>query len=333
MYLHRDDRLAGKPRYFASANQDEKLMLAPPEIRQSVVFLASKTIATGKMKVGGTAFCVAIGMEPLGGFSGYLVTAKHCLDAIRHDSERTDDKRNDGSIYIRVNLPNGSAEFIETNPTDWRFHPLVDSAVAGDERVDVAIWDVPDGRNWSVRYLSLEENNFVNDKVIEGEKIGPGDEVMISGLFVKRFGETKNIPIVRIGNIAAMVEETVTTRWSSGRPMEAYLIEARSIGGLSGSPVFVKVGVPSHLIAESHRGHGKLYLLGLIHGHWDLRVPDVDTDSPEIDSDTNNINAGIAIVVPATKIYETLHTPELKAKRQQAIDQELKNRAAFAVED
>lgn len=40
--------------------------------------------------------------------------------------------------------------------------------------------------------------------------------------------------------------------------IEVYLIEARSIGGVSGSPVFVR---------ESFPRAGKHYLLGLMHGH------------------------------------------------------------------
>jgi hypothetical protein len=48
-------------------------------------------------------------------------------------------------------------------------------------------------------------------------------------------GDLKNVPIVRVGNLASYPSEQIQTR-AFGR-MEAYLIEARSIGGLSGSPV------------------------------------------------------------------------------------------------
>jgi hypothetical protein len=49
------------------------------------------------------------------------------------------------------------------------------------------------------------------------------------GLFSEHQGAERNIPIVRVGNIAAMPEEPVlTTSWGA---IDAYLIEARSIGG------------------------------------------------------------------------------------------------------
>ena len=48
-----------------------------------------------------------------------------------------------------------------------------------------------------------------------------------------------NLPIVRLGAIAAMPGEYIKTDWGC---LRAYLIEARSIGGLSGSPVFIRVG-------------------------------------------------------------------------------------------
>jgi hypothetical protein len=46
-------------------------------------------------------------------------------------------------------------------------------------------------------------------------------------------------PIVRIGTVAALREEPVLSR--DGHPMDVYLVESQSIGGLSGSPVFIDV--------------------------------------------------------------------------------------------
>jgi hypothetical protein len=52
-------------------------------------------------------------------------------------------------------------------------------------------------------------------------------------------GRHQNVPIVRVGNFASYPAEQIQTGF--GR-MDAFLIEARSIGGLSGSPVFVHIG-------------------------------------------------------------------------------------------
>ena len=76
----------------------------------------------------------------------------------------------------------------------------------------------------------------MTEKVIKENEIEVGEEVFVTGLFSHHHGQSKNIPIVRVGNISAMPEEKIQTK---EHLMDAYLIEARSIGGLSGSPVFV----------------------------------------------------------------------------------------------
>ncbi|MBI3913968.1 MAG: hypothetical protein HY327_07260 [Chloroflexi bacterium] len=157
--------------------------------------------------------------------------------------------------------------------------------------------------------------------------IGIGDEVFIVGLFAKMEGNTKMLPIVRTGTIAMIPppNERISVTWipknSIGTPaeMEGYLIEARSISGISGAPVFsVRMMLqnsssPPKLIYVSH-------LLGLVTGHWDL-PPDTakpSANEPDVDgSDESNkpINMGIAIVTPAKKILETLNHPELVQRR------------------
>ena len=72
-----------------------------------------------------------------------------------------------------------------------------------------------------------------------------GDEVFVVGLFRHRHGTQRNIPIVRVGNLAALTEEKVAT--NDFGLVDAYLIEARSIGGLSGSPVFLNLWVVRHV--------------------------------------------------------------------------------------
>jgi len=84
--------------------------------------------------------------------------------------------------------------------------------------------------------------------------------------------------------------------------MEAYLAEGRSIGGLSGSPVFVRstVKMPEQT-AEGKLGYisglGAFHLLGLMHGHWDLPVSFSSSEQAEA------VNMGVSIVVPAKKIW------------------------------
>jgi hypothetical protein len=162
----------------------------------------------------------------------------------------------------------------------------------------------------------LPRNLFLDKETIATENIGIGDDLFFPGLFSQRPGENKNLPIVRIGNIAAMPDEPIKSNW--GVLPSAYLVEARSIGGLSGSPVFWSSGA---IRTTAFVGLGirppVLYLLGLVHGHygtkkdvWDS-CEEVATDSVE----TRSVNMGIAIVIPASDILSVLNRPEFQKQR------------------
>jgi hypothetical protein len=97
-------------------------------------------------------------------------------------------------------------------------------------------------------------------------------------------------------------------------PMEAYLAEGRSIGGLSSSPVFVRKTVNINLRGSGGEylplaGTGKIYFLGLMHGHWDVPKSLETTTQAEV------VNMGVSIVVRAHKIWEVLNHPGLVEKR------------------
>ena len=117
----------------------------------------------------------------------------------------------------------------------------------------------------------------------------------------------------------------------SGLPYDAFLIEVRSIGGLSGSPVFVMVrgkeeGKYPDTGREGHTGftgpNGEFIaclLLGMVRGHWDLKTQPGDVDfgnedfTNELDS---KLNMGIAIVTPAWEILDVIENdPTLKEER------------------
>ena len=62
--------------------------------------------------------------------------------------------------------------------------------------------------------MGFRIERFATDSVIEKEGIGIGDEIFITGLFGYHPGAKKNIPIVRIGHIAAIPEEPIKTEFS-----------------------------------------------------------------------------------------------------------------------
>ena len=147
--------------------------------------------------------------------------------------------------------------------------------------------------------------------------IGLGDEVFSVGLFTKYFGRSSLIPVVRTGNIAMMPKEGVPLGCFGF--CDAYLIEGRSIGGLSGSPVFCRNTMKMPGMNEKGQtkfiaGAGQIHLLGLVHGHWDLPIEFSDLEKTEA------VNMGISIVIPARKILEVLFSPGLIEARTEAFN-------------
>lgn len=283
-------------------------MRVPDALRGCVAFLG-RVVAEGDVikhedpPYRGTGFFVAVGSPNPDHVFPYLVTARHSADALA-----------DRPFVIRLNTCDGTARNIVCDAgTRWFRHP--------DPTVDVAVLPIaPDRSTYDYRWVV--PRMLVGPKMIEKLNIGVGDEVFITGLFAYLFGNDRNIPIVRTGNVAMMPAERVPTRLGQ---MEAYLIEARSIGGISGAPVFVRETVP---LMHEYPGTGDerdtvnqvpiyaagpFYLLGVMHGHWDI-PPEMMN---RLGSGANaGVNMGIAIVTPATKIREVLSLPELVSRRE-----------------
>ena len=270
-------------------------MRVPDEVRKCVVFLGKEV--GFERKYGGTAFVVSMQgeIDPSTTFL-YLVTAQHCADEIEGND-----------YWVRVNTRLGPAVEIEGVGTHWFRHPT-DAA-----SVDVAV--CPFFYNPTLDAMTIG----AEDSVRSGwDAIGTGDEVFITGLFSLAKGSRRNMPIVRMGNIAMIPEDRIPVKRFGD--IDAYLIEARSIGGVSGSPVFVRetVGFAKTTSGDGRtvpiHGTGGFHLLGLMHGHWDIDPSEIN--NPSIAGVEKGVNLGIAIVVPAYKIIEVLNHPELVAMRE-----------------
>lgn len=285
------DRRSGNTIQYSLAPRKDINMLVPDEVRQCVVFVGFPDIENGQhvAHFTGTAFIVAIESEAVGNYFHYLVTARHIVEPLASKQ-----------FLVRVNTKDGKSIIVVSEAeTQWWVHP-------SDDSVDVAV--IPFTPPEQVVYKPIPISRFLSDDVIRNRSIGTGDEVFMAGLFIPVAGSARNLPIVRMGSVAMMPNELVPTQtWGD---IEAYLIEARSIGGLSGSPAFVRATVKGQ--------HGEFYLLGLMHGHWDI-PPSAKNDEAVIDSDEYGlVNMGIAIVVPAKKILEVLNQPELVRIRKEA---------------
>ncbi len=300
-------------------------MRVPDVVRKGVVFLG-RTITQGSQthKVfTGTGFFVTVPSEdrPKDKVHIYLVTAKHVAA-----------KLSLGDSMVRANAKEGSFVDIELEKGHkWWFHPTE------PEKTDVAVTPVAIQPNY-LDFSAVPVSMFVADEDVSASgTAGAGDEVFIVGLFNKMRGKSRNIPIVRTGNVAMIPEpgELVAgVKIGSDPPVEAevYLIEARSIGGISGSPVFVRetIGLELPVPVRSAAGKrseltwcmlpGPFHLLGLMHGHWDIDPSEMNEPDPQraVGRNQEVVNLGIAVVVPAKKIKEALYQPELVSMRNAA---------------
>jgi hypothetical protein len=250
-----------------------------------------------------------------------LVTVEHVISGLLNSSQ---------TIYVRINLVNSEVIEIPIMPEKWRYYPD-----AASEATDVAICpirdyvDAEDGTriDMDIQTIALNGPNAlvaIPDVMID-KRIGIGDEVFIVGLFRSHYGTERNFPVVRIGNLAALREEPIKTYAGY---MDAYLIEAHSIGGLSGSPVFVNIpfvrlrdGVEQQSIGT--RG----VFLGLVHGHFDIENLNSDVVFDAGRASTVGIHTGMGVVIPVEKIIATMEHPDFVEERQRYAMEQLKGGA------
>jgi hypothetical protein len=310
--------------YFAERDYDVHLI---PEALKCVAFLGIKK--GGKFLPRATCFFVQY--TEFGHSFCHLVTAEHVVSGLLSKGH---------DLWLRVNVygKKGAMTFaIPDAGKVFRFHPNNEN-----EATDVAICpcapqfqDEETGEtvHIAMRALRLDadaEDGFLPRGDFAEKRIGLGAEIAIIGLFRSHYGTNQNIPIVRVGNIAAMPGEPVHTDYAGY--IKAYLIEARSIAGLSGSPVLIfpdSAVILAEGIAKRRIDQQGCALLGLMHGHFD--VPNLNEDVvADEDAPERGVHTGIGVVVPVEKIVETLRHPDLTAMRKETAERLRKEKGATA---
>jgi hypothetical protein len=268
----------------------------------------------------GTAFLVAQTTDVTEGSSNRgwqaVVTARHVIEGIKSKD-----------VYGRLNDLNGNAALATFPKEGWYFHP--------DKRIDVAVYpcflpkDQFEFKHFPIGPLSDGQipDHALTEAIIARQDIGIGSEVYVAGMFVGRLGEKKNIPILRIGTIAAMAGEPITTEYGQH---DAFLLEVRSIDGLSGSPACVHMPTPVNhpnvlidprTVPPPHLGY---YLMGMILGYNEVLNPTDNILVAGRSYDPNRkkkrvlapMNTGIAVVLPIWRILEALNQPTIKSARE-----------------
>ncbi len=272
-------------------------MLVPERVRKCVLFLGIKQ--ADQFRPRATAFVVEIDEQE--SRWRYLVTAEHVVaqaSRLGHD------------LWLRVNSLGVEPSEIKIDPSSWYFHP--DSAQAA---TDVAVCPISFDRSEEIDPIPIYGPRSVaaTRAVIEDVKIGVGDEVIVAGLFRSHYGKQRNVPVVRVGNVAMLDGDPVKTK--NGSYVDAYLIETRSIGGLSGSPAFVHLPAIRTIEGKTDlfgkKSFYQVYLLGLMHGHFDVEDLNLDVVLDNANDATSGIHSGIGVVIPVEKIIDTVMHPKL----------------------
>ncbi len=257
----------------------------------------------------GTAFIVTV--DEGGHRFDHIVTALHNLEMIQ------------GNVAeLRVNTRDNKSTIVQTQKDKWVCHPDHDPK---RRYIDVAVLPV----GWTghpgtgMANTALAEDSFLSKELQSHLQIEPGEPVVTIGLLTSHYGEVHNLPVARVGNIALMRSGDDLVPTNHGY-MDAHLVECRSIGGLSGSPVFVQIA--PHRILDGKivqsSGFKMAYLFGVMQGHYMTREPnDIASDTPdERDrASLDSLNTGIAVVVPIDKVVETIYQPFLLDWRKQSV--------------
>lgn len=288
-----DQRLAGVETHYLCPPQDINMRI-PHQVLKCVGFISHDQPKPDYL---GTVFIVTVPSEadPSGGYA-HLVTAKHVAELI-----------DPGPFAIGMNAKDGTKLLLKSGDAHWWYHPTESDAV------DVAVTYFATAMIDDYDVECIPCTIFANDGSIQHYGVGLGDETFTVGLFTRFIGTSRFEPIVRIGNIAMMPKQRIPLKGFG--EAEAYLVEGRSIGGLSGSPVFVRNTI--YMQGRTTRSEdvqiagtsSHIQLLGLTHGHWDLPIKFKKAEQEEA------VNMGVAIVIPAKKILETLYHPELVQMR------------------
>lgn len=267
-----------------------------PDALKTVVFLGA--LNNGIFTPLGTGFIGAIRHGAANG--PILITANHVLDDLQGPD-----------IWVRVMLKNGDVDTVRIAKKNRFTHD--------DESNDVAILPLPCDPS-IYDYKAFEGNWAVYDAYIKNMGAPQvGDTVSTIGLYTAHHGTTRNMPVVRTGNIAAMPEEPVNTEHGY---VSAYLVETRSIAGLSGSPVYLNPPMMKMVGNEIHHlSKPSNFPIGVMIGYHLVKSREDQIQVPQFQNEplterakpsVDERNTGFGVVVPIERVFEMIESDDFK---------------------
>jgi hypothetical protein len=270
----------------------------------SIIYLyPSEADAWAGTEFGGTGFIVGVPCED-----------KRIPVEIAHLYFVTNDHMRLDTGAVRFNLRSGGFDVKAIGADEWTPHQ------DGD---DVAACEII--QHEAHKYASANLPIFLTPEVQAVRNFGPGDEVFFIGRYVDHAGRAHNEPVVREGIVSGFPSEPISQRPERDFDQESILVEARSLSGFSGSPVYVtRTGVIERSSdfagapAVSTSSERPVYLLGIDWGHHPWREPVMKEGQPIKDLYIDS-NSGMMMVVPGAKIRSLLvEHPALIKKRRKA---------------
>jgi Trypsin-like peptidase domain len=258
----------------------------PDEYLECVVYLyPSIPAAHAGEKVGGTGFMVRIDQGEHDFY--YIVTNKHVIEQ--------------GNTTVRFNTTAGIHEAFDFDERNW----------IKSSNADLAIYPLVDPDPNRIWFRPIVYDQFLTVETMKQLDIGIGDEVFFAGRFINAEGKKKNRPSLRFGTIAQIHTDIIDGE-------ESFLVEARSIPGYSGSPVFAytMAGTPRSIVTPSlpTKGYGP-FLLGVDWAHINDYADAKDDHGNTLPFRIRS-NSGMMGVVPFWKLSELLFRHDVHNMRQ-----------------
>jgi hypothetical protein len=266
-------------------------------LRSCLYLYGSEDAARSGEKAGGSACLVSVQSEsrPFGLPPHlYAVTNKHVVEK-------------DKCTFLRYNIMSEGFD-VKATARGWLYSKKDDLAACPITFPDWG-WYFP---------ISLEHFVVTEEKIKE-YNIGIGDDVFMISRFIGHEGREENKPAVRFGNISVMPDPNDPVVTDEGK-QEAYLVEMRSVGGASGSPVFWYV--PGHVPQPDYKERRGVMihplLLGVDCGHFSDPAPVLDPQDKEHPHGWHiRSNSGMAVVIPVWRIRQLLNKRRFVVAREE----------------